>query len=125
MPKSPFHTTRECGQWAEQEAAAWLVAQGLRELSRNYRCPCGEIDLVMRHGQTLVFTEVRYRSNRFYGEASETIDARKRMRILKTAQYFLITHPSLASLPCRFDVISIHGAPQAQHIEWIQGAFEA
>ena len=125
MLKSRFPTTQKRGQWAEQQAVDWLLAQGLRELCRNYRCPCGEIDLIMQHCKTLAFTEVRYRANRLYGNAMETIDFRKRGRILKTAQYFLITHPSLAGLPCRFDVVSIHGPPPAPNIEWIKGAFEA
>jgi putative endonuclease len=79
----------------------------------------------MQHHQAMVFIEVRYRASRLYGNASETIDLRKRDRIMKAAQHFLITHPRLASLPCRFDVVSVHGTFQDPELGWIQGAFEA
>lgn len=125
MDKFHRQTTQERGRWAEQLAVNWLHKQGLREICRNYRCRRGEIDLIMQHHQAMVFIEVRYRASLLYGNACETIDLRKRDRIMKAAQHFLITHPRLASLPCRFDVVSVHGTFQDPELGWIQGAFEA
>jgi uncharacterized protein (TIGR00252 family) len=65
--------SRQRGQWAEAIAATYLKAQGLCEIKRNYRCPAGEIDIIMQHQATLVFVEVRYRADDRYGHALETI----------------------------------------------------
>jgi putative endonuclease len=88
--------SRQRGQWAEAIAAAYLKAQGLRELKRNYRCPAGEIDIIMQHQTTLVFVEVRYRANDRYGHALETIIPRKQRRLLKAAWHYLQTRPGTA-----------------------------
>src|SRR5919106_4751538 len=121
LPGSP----RQRGQWAEQAAADYLKAQGLHEVERNYRCRCGEVDLIMHQQKTLVFVEVRYRAGNRYGHPLETIDFRKRGRILKTARHYLQTHPSAGRQPCRFDVVTVGGGPEKSELEWIKGAFEA
>ncbi len=112
------------GQWAEELAQDHLCRHGLRPGMRNYRFKGGEIDLIMRHDDTLVFVEVRYRSRSDYGCSAETIDRRKRTRIISTAQHYLQNHRHDANRPCRFDVIAISG-PKGQHkVQWIQSAFD-
>jgi putative endonuclease len=107
------------GQQAEDWAYNYLQAQGLSLVVRNYRLRGGEIDLIARDGDYLVFIEVRYRSSNQFGGALASIDLRKQQRIIRTAQHYLLTHPM--DLPCRFDVIAID---QAQQITWLKNAFE-
>lgn len=105
----------------EEAAARYLQRAGLSIERRNYRCRRGEIDLIARDGDTLVFVEVRYRRNNRYGSASATVDARKQSKLLATADSYL-QHFKL-ECPCRFDVVAIEG--DAQNIQWIRGAFGA
>ncbi|MFB8831331.1 YraN family protein [Azotobacter sp. CWF10] len=114
------------GRDAEILAHRHLTAQGMRLLAQNWRCRCGELDLVMLDGDTVVFVEVRYRRHFAWGGALESVDARKRMRLIRSAQYFLQQEPRWARHPCRFDVIAINGADGASgHLSWIRNAFDA
>jgi putative endonuclease len=70
--------TVDIGRAAEEAAAQFLRKQGLREIGRNFRCHGGEIDLIMRHGDWLVFVEVRYRSSQRFGSAAESVATGKR-----------------------------------------------
>jgi putative endonuclease len=106
----------------EAQARAWLEARGLRFVAGNVRQPGGELDLVMRDGDTLAIIEVRKRSHRGYGTAAESVDARKRARIVRAATGYLAQNPRLAKLPVRFDVIAIDAEDR---LEWIQAAFDA
>lgn len=108
------------GAEAEKLAAAFLQRQGLKLLETNYRCRLGEIDLIMQHGGTLVFAEVRLRSNPNFGGAAASITAQKQARLLRAARHYLSgkqNHP-----PCRFDVILL-GSLDGGNIEWIKNAF--
>jgi putative endonuclease len=114
---------RRKGGRFEQLALGWLQAQGLRLIYRNYRCKCGEIDLVMREHDVLVFVEVRFRGLHSQVPACETVDARKQQKLVRTARHFLLHNAALALHPCRFDVLGIsdeHGRP---HYDWIRNAF--
>ena len=110
------------GAWAEDLALRFLLDRGLALVTRNYRSHRGEIDLVMREGEVLVFVEVRYRRNQAFGAGAETVDWRKRSRLAASAAHFLHTHPGATRLPCRFDVISVDGADPA--VQWVRAAFE-
>ena len=112
------------GTAAEQLARAYLRKHGLRQLDANYRCRLGEIDLVMRDRDTLVFVEVRYRRTEAFGSAAETVGVAKQRRIIKAASRYLQQHPRWANDLCRFDVISISGDDGRTDIEWIKHAFE-
>ena len=112
------------GRDAEERAHAFLVAQGLRPVTRNYRLPFGEIDLIMRHRDTLVFVEVRARRSARFGSAAESVDARKRARIVAAAHHYLQRHPEHGARSCRFDVIAIDGG-QTQDLQWLPNAFES
>jgi putative endonuclease len=106
------------GSAAEEEAARYLARRGVEILARNYRTRLGEIDLVAREGETLLFVEVRLRRGARYGGAAASIDGRKRMRIERAARQYLAR---LGREPaCRFDVVTLDG----DNVEWLRGAFE-
>lgn len=107
------------GAEAEAMAAAFLESRGLRVLERNYRCRLGEIDLIARDGDATVFVEVRQRASNAFGGAAASITAKKRMRLLRAARFYL---SSLRTTPaCRFDALLIEGDPP--RIDWIRDAF--
>ncbi|TNC99489.1 MAG: hypothetical protein FD121_225 [Gallionellaceae bacterium] len=110
------------GVAAEQTAARFLQQQGLRLIQTNYRCRYGEIDLIMKDGDTLVFAEVRMRSKQDFGGAAASIDARKQGKLILTAQHYLSSLPRTP--PCRFDAV-LMATPEGQDgIEWVENAFE-
>lgn len=110
------------GEQAEQAALQHLQAAGLRLLQRNFRCRRGEIDLIMRDDENLVFVEVRYRGNDYFGGAAESVDTRKQEKLMLSAEHYMQKHAKTAKLAARFDVVCIDG--QAR-LEWIRDAFEA
>lgn len=120
MPTAPAETPRDKGADKERLAQTYLEAQGLRLVTSNYRCRRGEIDLVMRDGQTLVFVEVRYRASERFGGAAASVGLAKQRRLQAAAGHFLQGHGN--ALPCRFDVLAI-GA--GDRIDWIRDAFGA
>lgn len=114
------------GLRAENAAAAYLQAQGALILLRNYRCRCGELDIVAQQGASeLAIIEVRTRSSNAYGGAAASVDARKRQRLIRAAQRLLQQRRDLAGLRVRFDVIVVSDPFGEAHIEWIKHAFSA
>ena len=79
----------------------------------------------MRHDETLVFVEVRYRARSDFGTGAETVTARKQRRVINTAAHYLQRNPGHADRACRFDVSSISGPHDNPEVEWIVDAFEA
>jgi putative endonuclease len=117
-------TSRAVGQQAELEAEAFLIERGLATVTRNFSCRLGEIDLVMRDGGCLVFTEVRFRAGRRLAAASLSVDRRKQAKLVRTAALFLGRHQRLATLPTRFDVVAIDVDDRGRRsLEWIRDAF--
>lgn len=115
---------QQLGQDAEKRALAHLSQQGLRLLARNWRCRLGELDLVMLDGDTVVFIEVRYRSQMTWGSALESVNTRKQHKVIKAAQLFLLQENKLAKRPCRFDVVAIDANTQPEDLVWIRNAFD-
>ncbi len=119
-------TTHQRGFQAEQQACDYLQAHGLILMDRNYRCRFGELDLIMREDNTVVFIEVRSRrTSRYYGTASESITMTKQRRLIRSAADYLQTHS--VDCPCRFDVVAItllKNQPST-HLEWVKNAFFA
>jgi putative endonuclease len=105
------------GARAEARAAEFLGARGLAIVARNFRCRRGEIDLVARDGETLVFVEVRLRSRRDYGDAAASITAAKQARMAAAALYYLARLPRTP--PCRFDAV-LFDAVDSERIEWLR-----
>lgn len=114
---------RARGAAVEAAARAHLRAAGLADIARNAQYRRGELDLVMRDGDSVVFVEVRYRRNSAYGGDAASVDWRKRRKLVSAAQLFLATHPALAQKPCRFDVVEAEGEPP--RLRWIRDAFRA
>ncbi|MDO6562875.1 YraN family protein [Amphritea sp. 1_MG-2023] len=97
---------QQIGKDAEQKALQYLKKQGMKLIDKNFHCRFGEIDLIMRDRDQLVFVEVRSRRHRQWGGASLSVDFRKQKKLIKTASYFLSQQKG-SNLPiCRFDVIA-------------------
>ncbi|MEO8164172.1 MAG: YraN family protein [Betaproteobacteria bacterium] len=107
------------GALAEDAAAEFLTSHGLGLVARNYRCRFGEIDLIMSHGRTVVFVEVRYRRDHSFGGARESITTAKREKLLRAARHYLAARNEFPA--CRFDVVLLSG--DTHEIEWIENAF--
>ncbi len=120
----PVSGTLGKGQRNEQRAKVHLEQQGLTCIWQNYRCKMGEIDLIMKHDQSLVFVEVRNRKNNRYGSPLETVDIRKQKKLIKTALYFIASEGVSARTPLRFDVVGITDSETGPP-HWVQNAFYA
>ena len=111
------------GRRGEDLAAAFLLAQEYRIVTRNWRLKSGEIDIVALDGDTLVFCEVKSRSNNCYGSGAEAVDCRKQRKIIQTASLYLQRY-RLSHVCCRFDVIEVmHADWQQPQIIHIKNAF--
>lgn len=108
------------GERGEQIARDYLVGQGLSFVDANMACPLGEIDLLMRDGETLVFVEVKWRKNAQFGGAVNAIGGQKLARLRRTIEYYLQQHPSYQHLPCRIDAVLIQGdGTGVPTIDWL------
>lgn len=110
------------GQAAERHARDFLKKRNLSAVCSNYRTRFGEIDLIMRDGDTLVFVEVRYRCSNAYGDAAESVGANKQARITRCAQEFIKVRGHDG--PARFDVVAFDGSV-SRTPSWIKNAFES
>jgi putative endonuclease len=114
---------RDLGRHGEQAAEQFLRAQGYEIVARNYRCSYGEIDLVARDRDTLVFVEVRTQSGPMFGDPLESVTRRKQRQIAKAAWHYVVRH-RVEDQPLRFDVIGISWNNAAPQIVHVKGAFE-
>lgn len=112
------------GRETEAWACGYLQRQGLQLIAKNFRCRYGEIDLVMQHGQTLVFVEVKYRGNSDYGGAVGAVTRGKQAKLIKTAMtYMQQAKPLLQDM--RFDVVAMQpGIEEKFACEWLQNVIE-
>lgn len=120
---SPDGGNRAWGAAAERSAETFLAKRGLRPVDRNYRCRSGEIDLIMRDEEVLVFIEVRFRKSLGFGTPAETVTVAKQKKIVAAARHFLQSRRIHDRSPCRFDVVALSG-PRQEQIDWIQDAFQ-
>jgi putative endonuclease len=112
------------GLAGEQLAAEHLCRCGYTILHRNYRTRSGEIDIIARHGQTVVFIEVKTRKNELFGSPAAAVTVRKQAQISRVAQEFL-QREGLVACPARFDVVSVLAPPgTAPRLEVITDAFD-
>ena len=114
---------RKSGTLWEKTAESFLRSQGLELLQRNFYSRFGEIDLVMKDENTIVFIEVKYRKNNHHGSGAEAVTFHKQNKISRTAAWYLVKNPHRAEYVCRFDVISINPEKTGQDINWIKNAF--
>ena len=94
------------GASAETAATRLLIDAGYRIVERNFRCKAGELDIVARDGDVLVFVEVRSRSDDEHGSAVEMIRRTKQRRVARVATYYLATVAPIFD-QCRFDIVAI------------------
>ncbi|EFC80570.1 YraN family protein [Parafrankia sp. EUN1f] len=111
------------GRFGEDVAAEHLCAEGAEILARNWRCREGEIDIVARHGDILVFCEVKARSGSGYGSGAAAVVGRKAARIRRLAVRWLAEHPHPPAV-VRFDVLEVYREQQGPvRVEHRRGAF--
>ncbi len=110
------------GTRAERLAEAFLKAEGLEILGRNFRCKAGEIDLIAEDRGTVVFVEVRLRRNGCFGGAGASITPSKQGRIRRAASLWL--NQTRDTRPCRFDAL-LFDELEIQHCDWVRNAFMA
>ena len=111
-----FKNTRDKGGHFERLAEHYLTNQGLNFVARNYTCRYGEIDLIMRHQQTLVFVEVKYRKGAQFGGALHSLTTTKQQRLRRSIEHYLIAHHA-SNQPVRVDFVEIEGT---DNIHWLQ-----
>lgn len=116
-------TSKQSGSQWEKTAESFLQSHGLKLLQRNFSSRFGEIDLIMEDEKTIVFIEVKYRSDNQHGSGADAVTFQKQGRISRTAAWFLAKNPRRAEQFCRFDVISINPFKKDQGINWIKDAF--
>lgn len=116
-----MHNKRTVGKQFEQIANEYLKKQGYIILEQNFQCKTGEIDIIAKQNDYLVFVEVKYRTNTSLGLPEEAIDFRKMRKITRTSKYYMLINRISEYTPCRFDVVSIIN----NEIKLIQNAFDA
>lgn len=118
--------TPKTGQLGEEWVAQWLTQQGWGVVAQRWRCPWGEIDLVMHQAATLVFIEVKTRSRgNWDGDGAQAITPQKQERVRQAAALFLSHHPQWQSAPCRFDVALVRCQNRHYQLQsYLVGAFE-
>jgi putative endonuclease len=129
MPRPPAElrrgrrlTNQSSGAWGEDLALRYLLRRGYRLLERNYRQRRGEIDLIVRDKDALVFVEVKLRRSKGFGDPLEAVTARKQATIRSLAeQYLAENQPDFETL--RFDVIGILATRSGTHVDHIEDAF--
>jgi putative endonuclease len=121
----PPEARRAQGDAAEERACRHLDRSGFTIVERNYRTKSGEIDIVARKGDVLVFVEVRSREVPGFGTPEESVTPAKRRRIVAAARQYLTKVPSSSWREARFDVIAIEGSGNAAALRHFPAAFDA
>lgn len=111
------------GLKSEQQACNYLLKKSFTLVKKNYSARCGEIDLIMKDKEELVFVEVRARHKSNYADALESITLSKQKKIRLTAEHYLNKHYQNHPPACRFDVVAIDLTQTDFNIEWVKDAF--
>lgn len=111
------------GKKGEDLAIAQLQVLKYKILERNYKCALGEIDIIAREKDTLVFVEVKTRTTRDFGGPAAAVNERKQRQLSKVALTYL-NQKKITEMPARFDVVAVELIPPAPRIEVIRNAFE-
>ena len=110
---------KSLGEVGESIAMTYLKGQGFSIVERNFRCVCGEVDIVAREGRSIVFVEVKCRKNKMYGPPQLAVTAFKQRQISKAALVWL-SKRRLYDSEARFDVVAIvlhkNDLPEIEHI---------
>ena len=130
MHQDSTHTGRRSkahllqGYEGEQLAVRHLKRLGYRIICRNYRCLLGEIDIIARHRDVLVFVEVKSRRSQAFGSPKQAITPAKQHKLSQVAWHYLQKH-DLTEAKARFDVVTVSGTKGAPVFEVIENAFES
>ena len=111
------------GTRGEDLACTLLKKQGYKIIERNFKTPIGEIDIVAREGQTLVFVEVKTRESSAFGSAKWAVDRKKQQKLSRLALYYL-NLKDWKDRPARFDVVAVDLERQGERIELFRNAFD-
>lgn len=120
-------TSHDLGREAEALAEGLLTRAGMTVVERNLRIGPGELDLVAREGDTLVFVEVKACRRPGFGRAEERVDKRKRQRLAGAAEAYLARLAGLGGPPpvCRFDVVAVEYERQGARLRHLRDAFRS
>lgn len=116
-------TRKVLGARGEDLAVKYLKKKGYKLIERNYRCQWGEIDLVARQGDTLVFVEIKSRSSHDFGLPQEAVGRFKQEKLVQVARAYLAEHRLTENITMRFDVVAVQLTASGPDIELIQDAF--
>jgi len=111
------------GREGEKIAELYLKRKGYKLVARNYRCPVGEIDLIVLDRRVIVFVEVKTRTDHGFGTPLEAVEFRKQRKMIQAAEYFL-SAKKLHEREARFDVVGISWPQREPVVEHIENAFE-
>lgn len=116
---------RALGKKGEAVARAFLERRGVRILAANYTCAAGEIDLIGREREAILFIEVKTRTSEAFGPPQLAVHQRKQRQIVRTAQWFL-AEQRMPEVACRFDVLAVTlMSDEPPRIQWVRDAFPA
>ncbi len=113
----------ELGQWGEEIALQEIRCLGYRDIIRNYRCDLGEVDIIARDGDTLVFIEIKTRKNTASVIAKEAVTPRKKHQLSKVALCYMKSHDCI-NAKARFDVVAVTIQRHRPEVEIIKNAFD-
>jgi putative endonuclease len=116
--------TKILGSKGEDLAVQYLKKIGFKVIERNYHCSAGEIDLIAREGNTLVFVEIKARSSSEFGLPQDAVDRFKQRKMIDAARTFMAERHVTEDIAARFDVVAIHLTPAGPRIELIRDAFQ-
>jgi len=119
----PRREKKELGKQGEEMAVRYLKKKGYRIVERNYVCKMGEMDIIAREKDTLVFVEVKTRTSMAFGPPQLAVNSTKQMQLSKVALYFL-KEKQLEDVKARFDVVAILLRAKGEEIELIKDAFD-
>lgn len=111
------------GKYGEDLAGKRLKDLGYKIVTTNYKCKLGEIDLIARDGDVLVFVEVKTRRNSSFGQVKDAVNIRKQRQISKAALYYMQSN-NITGIKARFDVVAVRLIDEKKEIEIINNAFE-
>ena len=112
------------GRVGEKQAVKYLKKRKIKILEKNYVTPIGEIDIIAKEKDTLLFIEVKTRTNTLYGEPIESVTPYKQGHIIRVAEYYMKMHDvDFDETPCRFDVIEVKNDNGINEINHVEDAF--
>lgn len=117
------NTAVELGREAETFAAKMLIEHGLHLIEKNVNFRVGELDLVMKDKNSLVFVEVKRRNSNKFGGALGSITAVKQKRLTKAALAYLQRKNLMDKIPCRFDLVAVTDTNGLLEAQWIKNIF--